>query len=287
MRKRLFTLIELLVVIAIIAILAAMLLPALQQAKKKAEQSNCVGNNKQLGQAMSLYASDNQGKMPGYNPFNLTNGVMVQATWEEVLGVTQLGINAYPESAGHVGMLYSEDCPLVSPVTDPRYSPGLEKATEVFRCPSDPKPALGGTPATAVRRTYSLSIYGLVADNAATVDALQNFVIPVSEVESPAGTVLIMENHVNSGPAAPTVYFGYTNDDGGGYRRGVIYNRAELTGTSGANYFFVPSPVHGTKVKRKLNALMNDGHVELLVYEDATAPFASGTGFKLMNYNKE
>jgi len=66
-RRAGFTLIELLVVIAIIAILAALLLPALASAKKRASQAACVSDQKQLAVAWTMYTGDNQDKLIGFS----------------------------------------------------------------------------------------------------------------------------------------------------------------------------------------------------------------------------
>ena len=63
-----FTLIELLVVIAIIAILAAMLLPALQQARRRAKFITCINNQGNLGKAYLQYTADHRNfVMPYWN----------------------------------------------------------------------------------------------------------------------------------------------------------------------------------------------------------------------------
>ena len=68
--------------IAMIAILAAMLLPALQQARERGKATNCVNNLKTLGNIMTFYTGDNKGWMP----YTIAGGrSYIQRYWTDAL----------------------------------------------------------------------------------------------------------------------------------------------------------------------------------------------------------
>jgi prepilin-type N-terminal cleavage/methylation domain-containing protein/prepilin-type processing-associated H-X9-DG protein len=63
-KSKAFTLIELLVVVAIIALLISILLPSLSRARELSKRTVCMANQRGIGQAFFVYASDDPGVFP-------------------------------------------------------------------------------------------------------------------------------------------------------------------------------------------------------------------------------
>lgn len=125
-----FTLIELLVVIAIIAILAAMLLPALNQARDKAKAANCQSNLKEVLLGTLMYA----------NSFN---------------DLIPLQLGKYDDSVGNVS----------SPWSATLRKDGFLSSSKVLICPANPHPATQLTTTMTPQNGYSnvgwQSCYGM------------------------------------------------------------------------------------------------------------------------------
>lgn len=110
-RQNAFTLIELLVVISIISLLIAVLLPALQSARKSAQRIKSLSQIRQIGFAKQTYANDHK----GYLPFNRARSA------------SQVASNSYssPQGAYWGGTLYHMN---YLPSKQVYFSPGHDRS---------------------------------------------------------------------------------------------------------------------------------------------------------------
>jgi prepilin-type N-terminal cleavage/methylation domain-containing protein len=153
-QKKAFTLIELLVVIAIIAILAAMLLPALAAAKRKAQRISCVNNLKEASLAFRIWEGDNGDKYP-------------QAVSTAQGGAQEL-LQHGSQSSALVGGFGIANCFLV--MSNELSTP------KILYCPSDSRTLAAGAPATNFEQLVNYSAASPPLPTATTIQYISYFV---------------------------------------------------------------------------------------------------------------
>lgn len=189
-----FTLIELLVVIAIIAILAAILMPVLAAAKRRALEAQCINNVKQLQTGWVLYATDNQDVMVPNSPWGGTpndswcpNGGMQYPNGGLVGGA----VMSWKALAGNTN---------TAVFTNTILAPYMGGQLGVYRCPADIWPSQNGLRV----RDYSMQMQvgnlycyqTTVNENGAAIAYKR-----LTELHSspgPADTIVFLEEHPDS-----------------------------------------------------------------------------------------
>jgi prepilin-type N-terminal cleavage/methylation domain-containing protein/prepilin-type processing-associated H-X9-DG protein len=228
-KRRGFTLIELLVVIAIIAILAAILFPVFAQAREKARAISCLSNDKQMGNAVTLYTQDYDEMMPAWN-------VHFACTTQVARGILPAGTPCGTDSAAK----YWDA--LVQPYVK-NGDPAASNRGGVWHCMS----AQGGTNLRNYGYSQALMFNGW--HTTATADDYYRFP-SLAQIEAPAQTIFVGESG-NGGRIAYPFWF-QTHQNRGGTNAA-----APGPGTTGNNNWEWPD-----RHNEGANYVFCDGHAK-------------------------
>lgn len=267
-RSAAFTLIELLVVIAIIAILAAMLLPALAQAKAKAHRIQCVSQLKQLGLGILLFTLDREEMFP-------------PAAYEAARGQLAWDTYIYQYLGGRAA-----EADLNQGIVDVALAPKIE------RCPADRGAKVWWITETASGvRSYSMNAagpnwsvdyqistrnqsYPLPRVNRGVGIYWQDAGLPASNlpdwnaksyktsvVKDAAGTLLLVEQANGQGAVGnvwPSISLGPSQNGSTLHQMDPSHPSQDPTATGGVNQGAALYKAHG----ERFNYLFHDGHVQ-------------------------
>ena len=228
MKRNLFTLIELLVVIAIIAILAAMLMPALQQAREKGRISHCMNNFASIGKAGLMYNDDSKGFYPMLYNANRSS----QSNHSALHGSAARG-----KLAPYLGI---DD---IAPVGGWDLTSGKLTPSK-FACPS-----VNGRDLYRIYNSSSTYRYGIGESMKVSMVPGSSDILHQSKVKKPSRSAFFGEC------TQPRMY--YADESGS---NGTYPLSAHKGGVLPSDIFTLP-PIKGA-----FNAVLLDGHVENIDY---------------------